>query len=533
MVFGVRRNGMRTITFYSYKGGVGRTLAAVNFAVYLAKLGLKTVLIDFDIEAPGVDAKFPLLKISDNQKGLLDYIVEYQETNEGSGTIQHICLKVPLEASDNNTSLWLIPAGQYLKSEYYKKLSQLDWNLIFSEHRNGVAFFQQFLACIEQELQAEYVIIDSRTGITEIAGLCTQQLADEVIILSSLSGESIKLTKHIKQLILKSKVAKALEKSIEVKVIASRVPRPDDLDVFKEECCKTFEIEDNKLFFLFSSQVLERKEFIAIAESNRDEELFSNYIKLFYGLNIKIADEKILSEVEKIVSNILSVPVEESEKKILEMVSLYPHPEVYRRAMRFFQLARKEKEQRIYAEKLFEFMPDDEEVQKVISKMYFNSNNRLKKNQKTNKIALRAIEALWQKCQLTPQETSLYASELEELEQYSKSIEVSLSLYKDENVDYNVKIKACLIAIKNAFKLGNINLATELIEDVPAEYIDTSLALQAIKELEVSKDFNSAFTVAKKALHNEFNDKILERAIALANQLNRMEDLQELLSLRK
>lgn len=189
----------------------------------------------------------------------LCYIVEYQETNEGSGTIQDICLKVPLEASDNNTSLWLIPAGQYLKSEYYKKLSQLDWNLIFSEHRNGVAFFQQFLACIEKELQAEYVIIDSRTGITEIAGLCTQQLADEVIILSSLSGESIKLTKHIKQLILKSKIAKALEKSIEVKVIASRVPKPDDLDVFKEECCRTFEIEDNKLFFLFSSQVLERK----------------------------------------------------------------------------------------------------------------------------------------------------------------------------------------------------------------------------------------------------------------------------------
>jgi MinD-like ATPase involved in chromosome partitioning or flagellar assembly len=51
---------MKVITFYSYKGGVGRTLAASNFAVYLAKLGLKTVVIDFDLEAPGIDAKFGL-----------------------------------------------------------------------------------------------------------------------------------------------------------------------------------------------------------------------------------------------------------------------------------------------------------------------------------------------------------------------------------------------------------------------------------------------------------------------------------------
>lgn len=71
---------MRTITFYSYKGGVGRTLAAANFAIYLAKLGQKTVLIDFDLEAPGVDSKMLNIAMSDEQKGILDYILEYQNT---------------------------------------------------------------------------------------------------------------------------------------------------------------------------------------------------------------------------------------------------------------------------------------------------------------------------------------------------------------------------------------------------------------------------------------------------------------------
>ncbi len=55
---------------YSYKGGVGRTLAAANFAVYLAKLGQKTVVIDFDLEAPGMDSKFPTLGMPDNQNNL-------------------------------------------------------------------------------------------------------------------------------------------------------------------------------------------------------------------------------------------------------------------------------------------------------------------------------------------------------------------------------------------------------------------------------------------------------------------------------
>ena len=42
-----------TVTFYSYKGGVGRTLLAANVAVELSRRG-KTLLWDLDIEAPGL-----------------------------------------------------------------------------------------------------------------------------------------------------------------------------------------------------------------------------------------------------------------------------------------------------------------------------------------------------------------------------------------------------------------------------------------------------------------------------------------------
>jgi MinD-like ATPase involved in chromosome partitioning or flagellar assembly len=104
---------MKTITFYSYKGGVGRTLAAANFALYLAKLGRKTVLVDFDLEAPGLDAKFAQFsgfELPVDQKGLLDYILDYQKQNTDPGSIKQISLQVPIP-SKTTSPLWLIPAG--------------------------------------------------------------------------------------------------------------------------------------------------------------------------------------------------------------------------------------------------------------------------------------------------------------------------------------------------------------------------------------------------------------------------------------
>ena len=46
---------MYVTTFYSFKGGVGRTMALVNSAVTLALRGRRVLVVDFDVEAPGLD----------------------------------------------------------------------------------------------------------------------------------------------------------------------------------------------------------------------------------------------------------------------------------------------------------------------------------------------------------------------------------------------------------------------------------------------------------------------------------------------
>lgn len=42
---------MKTLTFYSYKGGVGRSLALVNIATRLSEFGKKVCIIDFDLRS--------------------------------------------------------------------------------------------------------------------------------------------------------------------------------------------------------------------------------------------------------------------------------------------------------------------------------------------------------------------------------------------------------------------------------------------------------------------------------------------------
>ncbi len=51
---------MYVVTFYSYKGGVGRTMALANVAALLAQDGRRVLVVDFDLEAPGVPSYGPL-----------------------------------------------------------------------------------------------------------------------------------------------------------------------------------------------------------------------------------------------------------------------------------------------------------------------------------------------------------------------------------------------------------------------------------------------------------------------------------------
>ena len=70
------------VTFYSYKGGTGRSMALANVAWILASNGKRVLAIDWDLEAPGLHRYFmPFLPdpklLSPSSRGLINYFADF------------------------------------------------------------------------------------------------------------------------------------------------------------------------------------------------------------------------------------------------------------------------------------------------------------------------------------------------------------------------------------------------------------------------------------------------------------------------
>ena len=75
----INESAGRIVTFYSYKGGVGRSMALANIAVILARdFGLNVVAIDWDLEAPGLNRYFDIPD-ADVGPGIIDYFTRYKK----------------------------------------------------------------------------------------------------------------------------------------------------------------------------------------------------------------------------------------------------------------------------------------------------------------------------------------------------------------------------------------------------------------------------------------------------------------------
>ncbi|MBP0002376.1 MAG: AAA family ATPase [Cyanobacteria bacterium SBC] len=513
---------MKVITFYSYKGGVGRTLAAANFAVYLAKLGLKIVVVDFDLEAPGIDAKFGMSPLAEHQQGLLDYILEFQEYNRDPGSLDKICIPVVSEELEGlQENLWLIPAGQYLSQDYNRKLSQLSWGKIFSEQRNGVEFFQNLLYRLENEIQADFVLIDSRTGITEISGLCTQQLSSEVVMLSSLSRESQQATKHIKNLIETSSIAKALEKQIQVKLVISRFPKPENLNQYKKQLCRQFEISEDRLFFLFSCPELETEEFLAVQDTLKSEELTDNYAKLFYGLDIDLANQSIQSEISKASSKLLINP-EEAEKEIINLVALYPHPDVYKAAMSLCKLTGKIGDTIAYAFKVLDLAANDREAQRIIAEHFLSISSSQFGYTDKEKI-IQIIDTAFEQRRLSLKEQISFARLLFKLDNHEKCYAVSQKIYNTDDFKQNFDLELVSIAADSAFRLKKHEDVKTWLSLISHDSIIKSnlemIALAVWKDEFPEKAFSIAMEALKRdALQNEVNPTLVKNIFQISEK---------------
>lgn len=205
-------------TFYSFKGGVGRSMALANIAAHLAENGKNVLVVDFDLEAPGLSLMFPTKA---DIPGVLEFVHEYKESGV-SPDVREYCYKVSLR--NPASSLWVMPASRPM-GDNTAALASIDWNDLYT-HGNGYLMIEDLKQQWKEYLGVDYVLVDSRTGHTDVEGICTRQLPDALVVLfypnvQNLAGVS-DVTRRVRDHVLTSK------RTIEPLFVASNVPDLDD-----------------------------------------------------------------------------------------------------------------------------------------------------------------------------------------------------------------------------------------------------------------------------------------------------------------
>lgn len=167
----------RTVTFYSFKGGVGRTTALTHVASILAMRGLKVVAVDLDLEAPGLSTAFNLKP--QPKYGIVDYFYERSYLPDGvepSISIAEIFGEVRVHNATGR--LFVVPAG-CLNLDYISKVDDIHATTVIDGNNSLWSVFKQE---IQEQLKPDILLVDSRTGINQWGALSLIEAADEAII---------------------------------------------------------------------------------------------------------------------------------------------------------------------------------------------------------------------------------------------------------------------------------------------------------------------------------------------------------------
>lgn len=160
-------------TFYSLRGGVGRSTALAYTARILASHGHKVVCVDMDLEAPGLAALFGQEEQIEKDQGVVALLMALDQGDEPDFA-SHL-LRV-----EENEDLYLVPAG-LPGPDYARRLRFLEPFTWYQEDPNPL---RQLLAGLREGLpfRPDVILFDARTGITPLSGPLLFDLADLAIV---------------------------------------------------------------------------------------------------------------------------------------------------------------------------------------------------------------------------------------------------------------------------------------------------------------------------------------------------------------
>jgi len=210
----------QVVTFYSFKGGTGRTMALANVAWILAANGKRVLVADWDLESPGLYRFFqPFLDANVGERpGIVDFVRRYEWAaveadidsdmlhtgSEQSREAARAAVTAIVDEHVRQVAGYTIPLGwkfpddgvlhfltsgkQTANGDYQATLSALDWDN-FYDNLHGGQFFDALRDFMKSNY--DYVLIDSRTGLSDVADICTVHLPDVVVDCFTLATQGI------------------------------------------------------------------------------------------------------------------------------------------------------------------------------------------------------------------------------------------------------------------------------------------------------------------------------------------------------
>lgn len=203
------------ITFYSFKGGVGRTFALADVAVYLATWGWRVLCVDWDLEAPGLDGYLPTPPNPPHPSiGVLDFLVALASDQLLPPT------EIPVDIDLCEGRLHFIRAGS--EANYGARLAEVNWSALYEDHALITAL-ERLRA--DWTLRYDFVLIDSRTGYSEYGATAAILLPDILVALTTTSRQSLDGTTHIVDTLPSRQALLPLERpQLRIVPVVTRVP---------------------------------------------------------------------------------------------------------------------------------------------------------------------------------------------------------------------------------------------------------------------------------------------------------------------
>ncbi|MFJ4094840.1 FxSxx-COOH system tetratricopeptide repeat protein [Kitasatospora sp. NPDC089913] len=199
----------RVVTFYSYKGGTGRTTITASCAWILAANGLRVLAVDWNLAAPGLHHTFhPFLEAEDPE-------AERTEAENTAAAGRHLVgLLRSLDAPEDPVArpACVLDHVRPLRRTGLPGNGRLDLLTAGDAFADGAddllsrAATDDLVEALGQDLRHhyDYVLIDAPTGRSHATDLCAVRLPDDLVVCFTMSVQSIDGASRVAQQVRRS-----------------------------------------------------------------------------------------------------------------------------------------------------------------------------------------------------------------------------------------------------------------------------------------------------------------------------------------